>query len=172
MMICSSEAVNIAPHSRVKKSSYYPHASATIIFNMPISCFDTSGENFTFVFHITRRYYYFGNITLWRNDRVILLAELYRFPILTNSEENFPFLAHLSRMLTRWAYSIPMVRRPSVVVRRCQHLQTWISLQPVGQSWSNFMCSITGVGKKLYKVLGQIGSKLWFPWQQKFPIDL
>ena len=29
------------------------------------------------------------------------------------------FLAHLSRRLTRWAYSIPMVRRPSVgVVRR------------------------------------------------------
>ena len=29
-----------------------------------------------------------------------------------------PFLAHLSRRLTRWAYSIPIVRRPSVVVRR------------------------------------------------------
>ena len=28
------------------------------------------------------------------------------------------FLAHLSRRLTRWAYSIPMVRRPSVVRRR------------------------------------------------------
>ena len=30
----------------------------------------------------------------------------------------YPFLAHLSRRLTRWAYSIPMVRRPSVVVVR------------------------------------------------------
>ena len=29
------------------------------------------------------------------------------------------FLAHLSRRLTRWAYSIAMVRRPSVGVRRC-----------------------------------------------------
>ena len=28
------------------------------------------------------------------------------------------FLAHLSRRLTRWAYSIPIVRRPSVVRRR------------------------------------------------------
>ena len=28
----------------------------------------------------------------------------------------FTFLAHLSRRLTRWAYSIAMVRRPSVVV--------------------------------------------------------
>ena len=34
------------------------------------------------------------------------------------------------------------------------------------------MCSIAGVGKRLHKVLGQIGSKLWFPWQQKAPIDL
>ena len=29
------------------------------------------------------------------------------------------------------------------------------------------MCSITGMGERLHKVLGQIGSKLWFPWQQK-----
>ena len=38
-----------------------------------------------------------------------------------------------------------MVHRPSVVVRR-PHFQTWIPLKPFGQSWSNFMCSITGVG--------------------------
>ena len=80
-------------------------------------------------------------------------------------------LAHLSRRLTRWAYSIPMVCRPSVVVSR-PHFQTWISLKPIGQSWSNFMCSITGVGERLHTALGQIGSKLWFPWQQKAPIDL
>ena len=46
-------------------------------------------------------------------------------------------LAHLSQRLTRWAYSIPMVRSPSVVVHH-PHFQTWISLKPVGQSWSNF----------------------------------
>ena len=34
------------------------------------------------------------------------------------------------------------------------------------------MCSITGVSERLHKVLGQVGSKLWFPWQQKAPIDL
>ena len=28
------------------------------------------------------------------------------------------------------------------------------------------MCSITGVGERLHKVLRLIGSKLWFPWQQ------
>ena len=27
------------------------------------------------------------------------------------------------------------------------HFRTWISLRPVGQSWWNFMCSITGGGK-------------------------
>ena len=55
---------------------------------------------------------------------------------------------------------------------KISHIWTWISLKPVGQSWSNFICSIIGVGRKLHKVLGQIGSKLWFPWQQKNPIDL
>ena len=91
------------------------------------------------------------------------------------------FLAHLSQRLTRWAYSIAMVRRPSVVVhrlssvvrrRRRPHFQTCISLKPAGQPRSNFMCSITGVGERLHKVLEQIRSKLWFPWQQKAPIDL
>ena len=67
-------------------------------------------------------------------------------------------------------YQWPTSVRPSV--RRRPHFQTWISLKPVGQSWSNFMCSITGVAESLHKVLGQIGSKPWFPWQQKAPTDL
>ena len=50
------------------------------------------------------------------------------------------------------------------------HFRTWISLRPVGQFWSNFICSITGVGERLYSVLRQIGSKLWCPWQQKSPL--
>ena len=37
------------------------------------------------------------------------------------------------------------------------HIRTWISLRPVCQSWSNFMCSITGGRKRLRYVLGQIG---------------
>ena len=32
------------------------------------------------------------------------------------------------------------------------------------------MGSIIGLGERLHKVLGQIGSKLWFPWQQKTPL--
>ena len=42
------------------------------------------------------------------------------------------------------------------------HSWTWIFLRPVGQSWSNFMCSITGVWERLHNVLRQ----------QKAPIDL
>ena len=56
--------------------------------------------------------------------------------------------------------------------RKILHFLTWISLRPVGQSWSNFMCSITGGGERLHNVLRLIGSKLWCPWQQKAPIDL
>ena len=41
-------------------------------------------------------------------------------------------------------------------VTKISHFWTWISLKPAGQSWSNFMCSINGVGKRLHKVLGQI----------------
>ena len=48
--------------------------------------------------------------------------------------------------------------------------RTWISLRPVGQSWSNFMCSITGSEERLHNVLRQTGSKLWCPWQQKPPL--
>ena len=57
-------------------------------------------------------------------------------------------------------------------VRKVSHFWTWTSLKPVGQSWSNFICSIIRVREMLHKVLGQIGSKLLFPWQQKAPIDL
>ena len=41
-------------------------------------------------------------------------------------------------------------------VTKISHFWTWISLKPVGQSWSNFMCSIIGVGERLHKILGQI----------------
>ena len=37
-------------------------------------------------------------------------------------------------------------------VTKISHFWTWISLKPVGQSWSNFMCSSIGVGERLHKV--------------------
>ena len=90
------------------------------------------------------------------------------------------FLAHLSRRLTRWAYSIAMVRRPSVVVvRRPSSVVVVVhTFKPV-YLWSQLanldqiLCVVSlEWGKRLHKVLGQIRSKLWFPWQQKAPIDL
>ena len=32
------------------------------------------------------------------------------------------------------------------------------------------MCSITGVGERMHKIWGQIGSIFWFPWQQEPPL--
>ena len=68
------------------------------------------------------------------------------------------FLAHLSWRLTRRAYSIPMVRRPSVV-RPSSKLS---NLNICEASWPVFIkfYSVTGIGDRLHKVLGQIGWKL------------
>ena len=55
-------------------------------------------------------------------------------------------------------------------VTKISHFWTWISLKPDGQSWSNFMCSIIGVGERLHKVSQQIGSKLWFYGNRKPPL--
>ena len=59
-------------------------------------------------------------------------------------------------------------RRPCVR----PHFQQLISPQLVSQLQSNFIRSIIGVGKRLHKVLGQVGSELWFPWQQIAPMGL
>ena len=72
-------------------------------------------------------------------------------------------LAHLSRRLTRWAYSIPVDAasvRPSVRASVCSHFQTWISLRPEGQSQSNFIWSIIGVRDKTASGFGpgQVGT--------------
>ena len=55
-------------------------------------------------------------------------------------------------------------------VTKISHFWTRISLKPVGQSWSSYICRIIEVGEWLHKVSGQIGSKRWFPWQQKAPL--
>ena len=52
------------------------------------------------------------------------------------------------------------------------HFQKWISLSPACQSESNSIWSTIGVGDWLQKVLGQIGSELWFPWQHIAPVGL
>ena len=77
------------------------------------------------------------------------------------------FLAHLSCRLTRWAYSIPMVHCPSVVhTFKLEYL--WRHLANLDQ----ILCVASLVWGKgwMHKVLGQIGSKLWFPWHRKPPL--
>ena len=104
---------------------------------------------------------------LLTNNKHFLYYDMLRF---------YLFLAHLSRRLTRWAYSIPMVRRPYVVVRRRGPSSSTLSNLNISEaSWPiliKFMCSITGLEQRLQKVLEKIGSKLWFPWQQKALIVL
>ena len=86
------------------------------------------------------------------------------------------FLGHLSRRLTRWAYSIPMVRRPSVrrrrpsssvVVHTFKLEYLWSQLANLNQISS---AASLGWGKGCIRFCGQIGLKLWFPWQQKAPL--
>ena len=55
-------------------------------------------------------------------------------------------------------------------VTKISHFRTWISLKPVGQSWSNFMCSIIGVGERLHKVLGQIDLAHWTQVSDRRPL--
>ena len=55
-------------------------------------------------------------------------------------------------------------------VTKISHFRTWISLKPVGQSWSNFMCSIIGVGERLHKVSGQIDLAHWTQVSDRCPL--
>ena len=89
------------------------------------------------------------------------------------------FLAHLSRRLTRWAYSIAMVRRPSIVVCRCPSSVVVVvhTFKPV-YLWSQqanldkILCVASlEWGKGCIRFWGRLDQN-WFPWQQKAPIDL
>ena len=57
-------------------------------------------------------------------------------------------------------------------VTKISYFWTWISLKPVGQSWSNFMCSIIGVGERLHKVLGQIDHGTLDSGERSLPFGL
>ena len=50
------------------------------------------------------------------------------------------------------------------------HFRTWISLRPIGQSWSNFMCSITGVGERLLNVWGRLDQNSGVHGNRKLPL--
>ena len=63
------------------------------------------------------------------------------------------------------AYRIPMVRLPSVIVHTFKLEYFWSQLANLDQ----ILC-VASLGWGKDKILGQIGSKLWFPWQQKPPL--
>ena len=65
------------------------------------------------------------------------------------------------------AYRIPMVHHPSVIVHTFKLEYLWSQLASLDQ----ILCVASlGWGKGFIRFLGQIGSKLWFPWQQKLPL--
>ena len=50
------------------------------------------------------------------------------------------------------------------------HFQTWISLRPVGQSWSNFMCSIIGGGESCIMFWGRLDQNSGVHGNRKPPL--
>ena len=50
------------------------------------------------------------------------------------------------------------------------HFRTWISLKPVGQSWSNLMCNITGVGKGCIMFWGRLDQNSGVHGNRKPPL--
>ena len=84
-----------------------------------------------------------------------------------------PFLAHLSRRLRGELIVYRSSRRPSVRACVCVHtfkheylLDLWVDHNQILSEAS------LGWGIGCIRFLGQIGSELWFPWQQKAPIGL
>ena len=57
-------------------------------------------------------------------------------------------------------------------VTKISHFWTLISLKPVDQSWSNFMCSIIRVGERLHEVLGQIDFGKLDSGERSLPVGL
>ena len=55
-------------------------------------------------------------------------------------------------------------------VTKISHFWIWISLKPVGQSWSNFMCSIIGVGEGSVRFWGRLDQNSGFHGNRKPPL--
>ena len=55
-------------------------------------------------------------------------------------------------------------------VTKISHFWTLISLKPVGQSWSNFMCSIIGVAEGCIRFLGRLTLANWTQVSDRCPL--
>ena len=84
----------------------------------------------------------------------------------------FAFLAHLSRRLTRWANSIPMVRRPSVVVRRRPSSSSTLSNLNISEAiWPILIrYSSLGWGKGCIRFWGRLDQNSGFHSNRKLPL--
>ena len=77
------------------------------------------------------------------------------------------FLAHLSQRLTRWAYSILMVRRPSVVVNTFKLKYLWSQLANLDQ----ILCVASlGWGKGCIRFRGRLDQNSGFHGNRKPPL--
>ena len=87
------------------------------------------------------------------------------------------FLAHLSRRLTRWAYSIPMVRRPSVVRRRPSSSSVVVHTFKLEYLWGQLanldqiLCvALLGWGKGCIRFWGRLDQNSGFHSNKKPPL--
>ena len=81
--------------------------------------------------------------------------------------DTFNLLAHLSRRLTRWAYSIPMVRCPSVVVHTFKLEYLWRQLANLDQ----IVCVTSlGWGKGCIRFWGRLDQNSGFHGNRKPPL--
>ena len=87
------------------------------------------------------------------------------------------FLAHLSRRLTRWIYSIAMVRRPSVVVRRRRPSSVVVHTFKPAYLWSQLanldqiLCvGSLGWGKGCIRFWGRLDQNSGFHGNRKPPL--
>ena len=88
-----------------------------------------------------------------------------------SSFQHWNFLAHLSRRLTRWAYSIPMVRRPSssssVVVHTFKLEYLWSQLANLDQ----ILCVASlGWGKGCIRFWGRLDQNSGYQGNRKPPL--
>ena len=99
---------------------------------------------------------------------------------LCNGQDNskntllYYFLAHLSRRLTRWAYSIPMVCRPSVVVVRPSVVVHTFKLEYLWSQLANLdqiLCVASlGWGKGCIRFGGRLDENSGFYGNRKPPL--
>ena len=84
------------------------------------------------------------------------------------------FWAHLSRRLTRWAYSIPMVRRPSVVVLRTSSVAHTFKLEYLWSQSANLdqsLCeALLGWGKGCIRFWGRLDQNSAFHGNRRPPL--